>query len=310
MPTVILNRLSIDVPDTAALLGAANLGPGALLLCENSAVQTGPFVQFASIPLVAGQSTYSFYDLTGTSTTWYRDRLSNSGGTTFTPYSITFQAPTPIQQPATSAMFCTLGDFKSRVGGDVPNMDGSFDTTIITHIIDVCDGINTEVQTMRAQPEGWGFLPGAAATRRYTGYPGGTDMLVIDDAVSISSVAILSTNGVLQSTLVAGTDYLTYPLNTLPIVALRAVSTGQYPTWPTDLGTVQITLTPGYALTIPPDIHDVALTESIRAYMSARAGENDQVGIGPLGTVVTSKAFTDKSRRILNRYSNRMGWFR
>ena len=72
----------------------------------------------------------------------------------------------------------------------------------------------------------------------------------------------------------------------------------------------QVTLITGYGLVVPPDLHDVAVTETIRAYEAARAGENDAVGVGPLGTIIVSKAFTDKSRRILNRYSNRMGWFR
>ena len=304
MPTAIVNRLSIDVLNTSDLLTAAVLGPGALLLVESSATMAGVYVQITSQTLVAGKSTYAVYDLAGVTTQWYRTRLSNSGGSTFTPYSSPFQTPT--QTP----IFCSVGDFKMRIGGDVPNMDGSFDSTILAHIADVCDGINTEVQTMRAQPEGWTFLPGTPGQRRFTGYPGGTDMLVIDDAVSVESVALLSTAGVVQTTLTLGTDYLPLPLNSLPIVALKAISSGLSPTWPTWYGAIQISMTPGYGLLVPPDIHDVALTESIRAYMSARAGENDQVGIGPLGTIVTTKAFTDKSRRILNRYANRMGWFR
>ena len=304
MPTVAVNRLPIDVPDTAGLLTTSALGAGSLLLTEYSATFGGVYVQINSTPLVAKTSTYVVYDIAGVTTGWYRTRLSNAGGTTFSNYSDPFQAPTP------TLLYCSLSDFRSRLAGDVPNMSGNFDYTVLGHIADVSDGINSEVQTQRGQPEGWSFLPGTPAQRRFTGYPGGTDMIVIDDAVSIESVTILNPGGTVLDTLTAGTDYLTYPLNSLPIEALKAVSSGKYPTWPEWYGGIRIGMTPGYAMVTPSDIHDVALTESIRAYMSARAGENDQVGVGPLGTIVTSKAFTDKSRRILNRYAQRMGWFR
>ena len=213
-----------------------------------------------------------------------------------------------------AGMYCSLADVKVRLAGDVPNMDSSFDASITDIIIDVCDGINSEVGGMRSQSgaasDNYSFLPTAPTTRRYTGYPGGTELLMIDDCVEVASVTLLDTRGNVQSVLTLGDDYLLVPMSTFPIVGLRAISSGICPRWPTYYAGVQVALTPGYGLTIPSDLHDVAITESIRAYMSARAGENDQIGIGPLGTVVTSKAFTDKSRRILNRYAYRAGWFR
>lgn len=321
MPTNNVNHFNVDVPNTAALLSASALGPGALLLVESSLTQAGAYAQIQAIPLVAKQSVYPVWDLLGIVTQWYRTRLSNSGGTANTAYGAPFQTGfTAYSAPSAAptsvpVQYCTLDDVRSRLGGDVPNMDASFDATITALIVDISDGINSEVQAMRAQPEGWSFVASTTAVaRRYTGYPGGTDFLLIDDAVSISSVVLLDQQGNVQQTLVLGQDYLPWPLNTLPIIGLKALVGSAGSTWsgywPQWYGGVQVTLLPGYSLVIPPDLHDVAVTETIRAYESARAGENDAVGVGPLGTIIVSKAFTDKSRRILNRYSNRMGWFR
>ena len=321
MPTNNVNHFNVDVPNTAALLSASALGPGALLLVESATTQTGAYAQIAAISLVAGTSVYPVWDLVGAVTQWYRTRLSNSGATAYTAYGPTFQtAFTAYSAPSAAptvvpVQYCTLDDIRTRLAGDVPNMDASFDAQITALIVDVSDGINSEVQAMRAQPEGWSFVASTTpVTRRYTGYPGGTDFLLIDDAVSVTSVVLLDQQGNLQQTLVLGQDYLPWPLNTLPIIGLKALVGSAGSTWngywPQWYGGIQITMITGYGLVVPPDLHDVAVTETIRAYESARAGENDAVGVGPLGTIVVSKAFTDKSRRILNRYSNRMGWFR
>jgi len=68
-----------------------------------------------------------------------------------------------------TAGYCSLLDVKQRLSGDVPNMDTKFDATLTTHIFDTCDGINSEIASMRAQPDGYTILPGAPTSRRYTG---------------------------------------------------------------------------------------------------------------------------------------------
>jgi hypothetical protein len=144
-------------------------------------------------------------------------------------------------------------------------------------------------------------------TRRYTGVAGGSALVLIDDAVSVSSVAILDRQGNVAQALVAGTDYLPYPVNSLPITGLRLLS-GWY--WPSHPGGVEVVLAPGYNPTLRPDVKLAAIQESIRVWRGAQAGENDTLGVTPFGSVVVSKALLQSTLRMIDRYSYGGGYFR
>lgn len=137
-----------------------------------------------------------------------------------------------------------------------------------------------------------------SVTRRYTGRLGGTDLLLIDDAISVSSVAILDPAGNTIQTLTAGTDYLPYPLNGTPIVGLL-LTRGW---WPWTTGSISVTFRPGYATAIPNDASLAAIAETIRNWRAGLAGEDDRLGMTPFGSVVVSKALLQSSIRMIQRY--------
>jgi hypothetical protein len=137
----------------------------------------------------------------------------------------------------------------------------------------------------------------ATVTRRYTGR--GISLLLIDDALAVSTVALLDAQGNLAQTLTAGTDWLPYPLNGRPIIGLQRING----CWPTVIGGVQVGgLVPGYALTLPGDVHTAALQESIRVWRGAQAGEDDRLGTTPFGSVIVSKALLQSTQRMIARY--------
>lgn len=81
-------HLIVTVANTAELLATEAYGPGALLRWESSATQTGTFVEGGTEPLVSGTSLYDVWDTAGVAgTTWYRTRISNAAGTSFSAYS-------------------------------------------------------------------------------------------------------------------------------------------------------------------------------------------------------------------------------
>jgi hypothetical protein len=84
-------HLEVIVADTADLLDAQAYGPGALLRWESSATVDGVYVEGGTVPLVADVSLYDIWDDAGAIGTWYRTRISDAGGTTFSPYSSPFQ---------------------------------------------------------------------------------------------------------------------------------------------------------------------------------------------------------------------------
>jgi hypothetical protein len=195
--------------------------------------------------------------------------------------------------------YCSLADVKQRMSGDVPTMSTAFDNTITALITDISDTIDDEIRQLRAQPDGWTILPGSPTTRRYTGSPyPGSDLLLIDDAVAVSSVALLDVTGNVVQTLVAGTDWLPFPLNTLPIIGLTMTRNR----WPSNAGGVQVGLTPGYSATVPTDLKLATVDEVIRAYRSGLAGETDTVGIEPFRPQPLTRALLASTYRAIHRY--------
>ncbi len=89
--TLQILRLSVSNPDE--LLGSGVLGAGAKIRVERSATGGGVgFTEIATTNLVTITYAYTVYDATGSTTSWYRARYSNAGGTVFTDYSAEFRA--------------------------------------------------------------------------------------------------------------------------------------------------------------------------------------------------------------------------
>lgn len=84
-------HLEVIVADTEELLDPIAYGVGALLRWESSATIDGVYVEGGTVALVSGTTVYDIWDGAGTVGTWYRTRISNSGGTSFSSYTIPFQ---------------------------------------------------------------------------------------------------------------------------------------------------------------------------------------------------------------------------
>lgn len=142
------------------------------------------------------------------------------------------------------------------------------------------------------------------STRLFTARDGGVRLAVIDDYVSVSSVSLVY--GGSSHALVAGTDYTTRPLNGSPIIGLVRVNGW----WPNNPGGISVVGVPGFATSVPADVNNMCAIEVIREYLAARAGENDAIGITPFGSVVTAKAFTQKTWAMFSDYGAGIGYFR
>ena len=288
-------HLTITIQNTSDLLDSHAYGPGALGRWESAPANSGPYTEQGTFALMTGVSSYSIWDPAGLPTFWYRTRVSTAGwpgdSTTPSSYSEPFPGAASTKNP-----YCTVEQVKQRETGDTPVASGAFDATIGDAITEIGDLIDREVRNLRGQGEGWSFLPGAPVTRRYTG--NGSNLLLIDDAVQVTSVALLDANGNLIQTLTVNVDYLPYPLNGLPIIGLQ-LTHGIWPSYP---GGVQVTLTPGYCNSLPPNITDACIEEVIRTIRAGQAGVDDRVGTTPFGSVVVSKALTQKTYRMLSQY--------
>ena len=140
----------------------------------------------------------------------------------------------------------------------------------------------------------------ASVTRRYTGMAGGSDLILIDDAVSVTAVRLLTPTGGLSQTLTAGIDYVPSPFNSLPIIGLQLTRRGWWPWFP---GGVEVDMVPGYSTVLPTDVRVAALQEVDRSWRAFQAGNDDRLGVTPFGQVVVSKALLASTLRMCNRYS-------
>lgn len=186
----------------------------------------------------------------------------------------------------------TLDDIKQRLAGTTwPVTSNEYDGSLTDLIGQAIAEITHEVVRKRNQPEGWDWIATPSAERFYHATPFNRGMLLIDDATEVTAAKIYE-GGSLQTTLVADQDFYVVPANSTPIQSLQRIL-DSWP-WGSDyrIGVVQ---TFGRGTDYPSDICMAWITEVVRAYLSARAGENDAIGITPFAAVVTAKAFTQKT---------------
>ena len=88
-------RVDVWLPDPASVLSAGAFGAGALIRIERAATQTGVYAEVQTLAIVATTVQYPWWDPGGDDTSWYRWRVSDSGGATFSPYSAMFQGTNP-----------------------------------------------------------------------------------------------------------------------------------------------------------------------------------------------------------------------
>jgi hypothetical protein len=99
-------HLTVEVTNPAELLDPEAYDAGALLRWEWSATIDGSYVEGGTEALVADQFLHDIWDDAGTDATWYRTRVSDTGGTSFSEYTAPFQ-------PATAQLYLSLAQLKA-----------------------------------------------------------------------------------------------------------------------------------------------------------------------------------------------------
>lgn len=83
----IVINLSEDSADVLSIYSA-----GAKVYLDSATTETGSYSNVTSTAVVSGTEQYELTDANGTSATWYKTRVGNSGGTAYSSYSAAFQA--------------------------------------------------------------------------------------------------------------------------------------------------------------------------------------------------------------------------
>lgn len=109
-------HLTVEVPDAAEVVDPSAYGVGSKLRWESSSSFGGTYVEGGTIVITGTKLEYDIWDPNGTDDTWYRTRISNAGGTTFSPgYSTPIQGGT---RPRT-AMIAMIDRIRTMIGDRV-----------------------------------------------------------------------------------------------------------------------------------------------------------------------------------------------
>lgn len=105
------NVIKASVENPEELLNAGMYGAGAIIRLQSATTEAGAYANESTASLVTGTNAYTLYDADGTSTTWYRSRYENAGGTSVSDWSTAFQVG-----GEEGGLICSLYDVKQRLG--------------------------------------------------------------------------------------------------------------------------------------------------------------------------------------------------
>ena len=180
-----MRHLEIEVTNAAELLATEAYGAGALLRWERAATGTGAYTEGGTKALVSGTILYDVWDAAGIETTWYRTRISNAGGTTFSAYAA------PLS-PVTS--LASIAEVRALVQSDLGDVDLQAvidrEEAWLARRVGALAGARTQtfhIRTADADDPLWLRRPTSAVT-------------VTDAAVTVTAVRLLRDGAMVEKT--------------------------------------------------------------------------------------------------------------
>lgn len=296
-----MNTLRIALTDSPDdLLDAGAFGAGALLRLEKSADGI-TYGSETTTPIVSNQMVYRMFDTAGVSTTWYRWRVSNSGGTNFSEFAAPFQLGEGPER------YTTLALVRARLKKAVA------DTTDDARIEEIVQDTNYWVETFIGTPVGPStatqmILDGCRAVgypQNYSNWTGRGDYIYVKRGVRSVSLVEMRYSTSSSWTTVDSTNALLYPVDGerdpgWPPQYVRLIGPTYY-YWYDGNQNVRLTGVFGFAQ-VPPDIREVATVLAMRSYLNMRAGQQDLTGLDEQGQIAVSRYLSYRDRMTLQRY--------
>ena len=179
------------------------------------------------------------------------------------------------------ADYCTVTEVKTLAVESGLNVVFDYDSMLATVITSASRAIDREI----GKPANY-LYPSTDATVRYFDGNGGV-RLGIDDAVSISAVAVSESGGLSSSDYTAwsSSDYITSPYNETPVSELIVDTlNGSKLYWYPYRKAVKVTAFFGYSLTPPADVSMACKMQAIRWFMKSKQ-MFAQTGSGEQGAI-------------------------
>jgi hypothetical protein len=235
-------QIVVNVDDPADLL--TGYGAGAKVRLERAAdsVFTTP-TEVSTQTLVAGTTQYEFWDPAGTPASYYRYRISDSGGTTFSAY-------TELGQTGAPRAYATVDALRELL--HIP--DDSRDNLLADLLVRVTTKINTSL--------GFDFFrhPAVSGTEvRLVDGTGHSRLTVHQGIISLTGIRIAGWTGDSYTALTSADWRLRDPAGPNgPYLTVQLTDTGTYGYWPSGYDIAELTGVFGYA-SVPADIEQATL---------------------------------------------------
>jgi hypothetical protein len=268
------NLIRVFVEDSDALLNVGMYDAGAIVRLQSCATETGAYVNEATAALVTLTRSYTLYDADGLSSTWYRTRYENAGGTVTSDWSPVFQVGAEE-----AGYLCSLEDVRQRLGL------GLTDTTSDEDLAEFIRQVTTDILGHTGRE----FVGSRAdETRTFDAAEYGTTLYIPGGIRTVTTLNIASSDQPDTSgTYTATTAYYIRPL--------PHDRTAGWPATRIDLidgacfypghSTVQIVGKFGWSA-VPPDIAGIATSAVVRRFQarqSSSTGVDLMVGSADMG---------------------------
>lgn len=298
------NILRISVADPDELLNAGAYGAGAIVRIQGGAAALGPFADVAgagatpTVPIAAGVDSYTGFDPSGTSATWYRTRYESADASRASDWAAAFQV-------GGASGIVGLADVRNRLEIDPDDTDS--DALLLGFIGDFTKAIERYC--------GRWFLPRPAS--------GDTTYLFSPKRTGVSlpiERGIRSLTSIGYSTIDqpdTGGSYIVIDPST---ISLQPSEAERDPGWPalevTILNTqallfyagvnrVQVTGQFGFA-SVPEDVAGVAMDAIVRRHVGKASGVMQVVGSQALGGQTVLRWISPEGREVLDAYRDRL----
>lgn len=141
--------VTLDDPDGALATGAYGAGAAVQLQRATDEAFTTP-VDVARIAIVTDTYAYAYWDTAGTTATWYRWRLENTGDTVAGEWSAVFQGWDPATASRNAGAYATVDDVQLRRGGRASDRDSEKLARMERALVDSRERLDEELALPRA----------------------------------------------------------------------------------------------------------------------------------------------------------------
>lgn len=245
--------IGLDAPDDAL----RDYGAGALIRVERAAAEAGAYAEIGTVAIVAATFAYEFFDSAGSTSHWYRWRVSNSANTIQSGYQSGLRGVDAGQESLPSGSFATLDELL------LTHRQAITDSRILNRYEKVLREVTRDLIRELGGIDFFRHPQSGTETRIFHG--DGTNVLHVHEGiVELAQVEIRTETNGSWIALDAANWFLEAELDQPnavpgePYFHVRLTDTGTYTAFPKLKNGVRLTLAWGWP-TMPPDASEAAV---------------------------------------------------